>query len=118
MVENMFIIVHRTGTDLPDASAEFACRVLARVTNRELLSLKNGLILKIPEKEGDSELIRKFYQKYPKYIMNYSRMPDEVEASNYVLEQLGGVSKVGYRFLTSVLDANRVKYDIIDRNTL
>ena len=57
----MFIIVHRTGTDLPDASAEFTCRVLAKVTNRELLSLPNGLVLKVPEREGDSGLIRKFF---------------------------------------------------------
>lgn len=114
----MFIIVHRTGTDLPDASAEFACRVLAGVTNRELLSLKNGLVLKVPDDEGDSELIRKFFQKYPKYIPNYSRMPNEVEAVEYINNELGGVSKIGYRFLTSVLDANRVKYDLINRHTL
>lgn len=114
----MFIIVHRTGTDLPDASAEFTCRVLAKVTNRELLSLPNGLVLKVPEREGDSELIRKFFQKYPKYIPNYSRMPNEIEAAEYIQNELGGVSKIGYRFLTTVLEANRVKYDLIDRNNL
>ena len=114
----MFIIVHRTGKDLPDASAEFACRVLAGVTNRELLSLANGLVLKVPEHEGDSELIRKFFQKYPKFITNYSRMPNEIEAIEYINSDLGGVAKVGYRFLTSVLDDNRVKYDLINRNTL
>lgn len=114
----MYIIVHRTGNDLPDASAEFTCRVLAGITNRELLSLKNGLVLKVPEHEGDSELIRKFFQKYPKFIPNYSRMPNEIEAIEYIKTDLGGVAKVGYRFLTSVLDANRVKYDLIDRTTL
>ena len=114
----MFIIVHRTGKDLPDASAEFACRVLAGVTNRELLSLANGLVLKVPEHEGDSELIRKFFQKYPRFIPNYSRMPNEIEAIEYINSDLGGVAKIGYRFLTSVLDDNRVKYDIINRNTL
>lgn len=113
----MFLMVHRTGTDLPDASAEFACRVLARVTNRDIFSEKNGILMKVPKNEGDSELIRLFYQRYPKYVVNYSRIPDEVEAAEYIKKEFG-VAKIGYRFVTSVLDANRVKYDIIDKEYL
>lgn len=114
----MYLIVHRTGTDLPDASAEFACRVMAQVTGRKLYSLNNGLVMKVPENEGDSELIRKFFQRYPKYVPNMSRIPNEVECAEFIKSELGGVSKVGYRFVTSVLDANRVKYDIIEKESL
>ena len=114
----MFLIVHRTGNDLPDASAEFACRVLAKATNRKIYSLKNGIVMKVPKTEGDSEIIRKFFQKYPQYVVNYSRIPNEVECVEYIKTDLGGTSKLGYRFVTSVLDNNRVKYDLIDAESL
>lgn len=114
----MYIMIHRTGKDLPDASAEFAARVLAKATNKEILSLNNGIFMKIPAKEGDSEVTRKFFQRYPKFIPNYSRMPDESEAVEYLLNELDGKIKVGYRFLTQVLDDNRVKYDLIDRTSI
>lgn len=118
MKNPMYLIVHRTGLDLPDASAEFACRVLSTVTKTRLYSLDNGLFLKVPKNPGDSELIREFFKIYPKYVPNYSLIPDENEATQFINEKLGGRAKIGYDFVTSVLDCNRVKYDLIDKESL
>lgn len=115
----MYVIAARTDKDLPDASAEFAFRVYSEFTGKKLWSNNHTLICKTLEKEGNADIVRKFFQKYPQYVENYSRIPNEKEAVQYLKENLKAKpSDMGYGFITYVLKGVNVPYDLVDSEYL
>ena len=71
------------------------------------------------EKEGNADIVRKFFQKYPQYVENYSRIPNEKEAVQYLKENLKAKpSDMGYGFITYVLKGVNVPYDLVDSEYL
>lgn len=114
----MFIVAVKakggTNEEIANASVEYAFRVVSKVTGARLYSNTGSWVMRVPNRLGDMDLVRRFYITEPKYIRNDSDIPSEVEGAK-VYKSLGGnKDTMGYGFLTDVLEEHNVQYDLID----
>lgn len=118
----MFIVaVKKTGgmnEEIANASAEYAFRVLSKVTGARLYSTSHSWVMRVPTKLGDMDLVRKFFIVEPKYIRSDNDIPSEVEGANYYKSIGGSKDTIGYGFITDVLDEHYIDYDLIDVTAL
>lgn len=108
----------RGGTDdiMRNCSAEFALRVLCKMHGYRLHSGRKTWACKIPDYNGDVDMVRKFFQNYDTYIPSPNHIPNEDEAVEYWVKWLGGTkADMGYALITHVLDAHDIQYDIIHK---
>ena len=97
---------------MANASAEFAFRVLCANYGYKLWAGEHTWVCKVPDKLGDMELRKKFFQNYPEYIENFSLIPNELEAVKYYRDTLkGSQDSMGFGFLKETLETHNIPYD-------
>lgn len=99
--------------EMANASAEFAFRVLCLTHGYKLWAGENTWVCKVPDKLGNMENWKRFYENYPLYIENFDRIPDEREAVEYYKETLkGDKESMGFGFLKATLEENQIPFDL------
>lgn len=114
----MFIVAVKktdgTNAEIANASAEYAFRVMSKITGARLYSNTNTWVMRVPNKLGDMDIVRKYFIYEPKYIRTDNDIPNESEGVNTYKSQGGSKDTMGYGFIKDVLDEHYISYDIID----
>lgn len=114
----MFVVAVKlkqgANAEIANASVEYAFRVMSKITGAHLYSLTNTWVMRVPEKLGDMDVVRKYFIYEPLYIRTDNDIPNEEEGAKTYKEQGGSKATMGYGFITHVLDEHRVPFDLIN----
>ena len=115
----MLLVVNKDKTPLEfskNNSAECALRALCKITGKELYSDDTYWVCKVPDKLGNMDHVRLFFQEFAATVTNNSDIYDENVASEFYLKKIGGdKTTVGYGLATHVLDQNYIVYSLVNR---
>ncbi|MCK9577388.1 MAG: hypothetical protein WC936_07175 [Candidatus Nanoarchaeia archaeon] len=118
----MYIIVARKdvgpNSDLKNSSVEYAFRVVSKITGYKLYSNTYTWFMKVPEKLGNMDVVRKFYIYEPLYIENDNEIPSELTGVETFKREGGTKENVGFGFLTFAMEEHSIAYDKLDVKSL
>ena len=114
----MFIVAVKkkdgANAEIANASVEYAFRVMSKITGARLYSNSHTWVMRVPNKLGDMDVVRKYFIYEPKYIRCDNDIPNESDGVKTYKEQGGSKDTMGYGFIKDVLDEHYVDYDMLD----
>lgn len=119
--EDMYIVARKDvgpNSDLKNSSAEYAFRIISKLTGNKLYSNTYTWVMKVPDKLGNMDIVRKFYVYEPMYIENENQIPNENDGLKTLKREGGTKENIGYGFITEVLVEHSIAFDRIDAEVL
>lgn len=114
----MFIVAIKkkegANAEIANASVEYAFRVMSKITGARLYSNTHSWVMRVPNKLGDMDIVRKYFIYEPKYIRCDNDIPNEADGVKTYKDQGGSKDTMGYGFIKDVLDEHYVDYDMLD----
>jgi len=100
--------------EIRTCTAQYVLQILSLATKKKLYVKDKIMYMRVPERLGDMDLVRRIWLKFRRTVPNRAQMPDAQEVITAFNDEIINEGKLGFGIVKNVLDEQKVPYELCD----
>jgi hypothetical protein len=118
MTEKLLIVLKPKQGDAREhtrrCTVQYAMQILALATKKKLHIKDKIMYMKVPERLGDMDLVRRIWLKFRKTVPNDVQMPNAQEVIDAFKDEIINEGKLGWGIVKKALEEQAIGYELCD----
>jgi len=97
-----------------NCSVQYAMQILGLAINKKVHIKDKIMYMKVPDRLGDMDLVRRIWLTFRRSVPNLTQMPDAQEVIDAFKDEILIDRKLGFGIVKNVLEEQKVQYELCD----